>query len=148
MAMGTTQFTYHYYRFQVGTWLVKLVLWVALTRQPIILLPDPSLANSIHVQRRPTYALFLSDHDGWSSRHCLCTKIQPVSNTHTRHTAHNTAHIHTHHTYTHKYMHNTAHVRAHLVALESALNFPAPISIPASARNQTALQNRILKYGR
>ena len=49
----------------------------------IILLPDPSLANSIHVQRWPTHALFLSDHDGRGNCYCLCSKIQPVSNPHT-----------------------------------------------------------------
>ena len=49
----------------------------------IILLTDPSLANSIHVQRRPTHALLLSDNDGRGNCHCLCTKIQPVSNPHT-----------------------------------------------------------------
>ena len=48
----------------------------------IILLTDPSLANSIHVQRRPTHALLLSDHDGRGNCHCLCAEIQPVSNRH------------------------------------------------------------------
>ena len=48
----------------------------------IILLPDPSLTNSIHVQRWPTHALLVPDRDGRGNCHCLCTKIQPVSNSH------------------------------------------------------------------
>ena len=45
----------------------------------IILLPDRSLANSIHAQHWSTHRTV---HDGWGNCHCLCSKIQSVSNLH------------------------------------------------------------------
>ena len=64
-------FTYHYL---IDLWCLLLC---------IILLPDPSLTNSIHAQCWPTHVLLLPDHDGWGNWHCLCSKIQSVSNSHT-----------------------------------------------------------------
>ena len=76
----TTLFTYHYYCRAVSQICSVVCTNLLLC---IILLPDPSLANSIHVQRWPTHVLLLPDHDGWGNWHCLCSKIQSVSNSHT-----------------------------------------------------------------
>ena len=61
-----TLFTFHYL---IDLWCLLLC---------IILLPDPSLTNSIHVQCWPTHVLFLPDHDGRGNCYCLCSKIQSV----------------------------------------------------------------------